>query len=100
MVISHNKYSTELHGRLKTTGVQRFANVHLLLNIPGDASKNSTYQFEKKKRESLFSGWGAAIKCAYRVRGLWRPDPSFFSCAYPIQTVAIVWEVHYSGLPT
>ena len=54
MVISHNKYSTELYGKLKTTGVQGFANVYFLLNIPEDTSKNSNYQLKKRGRECLF----------------------------------------------
>lgn len=31
---------------------------------------------------------------------MWRPDPNFFSCAYLEETVASVWEFHYSGVLT
>lgn len=51
MVTSHNKYLAELYGRLKTTGVRGFANVHFLLNVLEEASKNSTHQYRKKKEE-------------------------------------------------
>lgn len=63
------------------------------------SSKNSTYQLKKKKEGVSILGLTAAIKCAQRVSGLWRPGPNIFSCAYLRETVARVWEFNYSGLP-